>query len=66
MRITINLTAAEVRGLKKYLAALEGDKQVKIGRAQIREEVQGMVSCNLQTGAVWDYIKQEKADTYDL
>lgn len=59
MKITVNLTAAEVKGIKNYLASLEGEKEVKIGKAQITEEIQGIVNGNLQTGAMWDYIRDQ-------
>lgn len=58
MRITIDITDAEYKGLKDYLKETSGDINPKIGKAEVQQEVQGMVSASLQTGAVWDYISQ--------
>ena len=58
MKVTIELTEAEVKGLKAYLAEVSGDINPKIGKEEIKQEIQGIVSSSLQTGAIWDYISQ--------
>lgn len=58
MKITIELTEAEVKGLKAYLAEVSPDINPKIGREDIKQEVEGMLSAALQAGAVGDYIAQ--------
>jgi len=58
MKITIEITDAEYKGLKDYLKETSGDINPKIGKPEVQQEVQGMVSASLQAGAVWDYISQ--------
>ena len=58
MKITIEITDAEYKGLKDYLKETSGDVNPKIGKKDVQQEVQGMVSASLQSGAVWDYISQ--------
>jgi hypothetical protein len=61
MKITIELTGAQVKGLKSYLKEVSGDIAPKIDKQDIKLEIQGIVDCNLQTGAVYDHIsKYEK------
>lgn len=59
MKVTIELSEAEVKGLKAYL--LEVDN-VKADNAYIKQHVQGIVSgtLNAPQEAVSDYIKQFK------
>lgn len=58
MKITIDITDAEYKGLKDYLKETSGDINPKIVKADVQQEIQGMVSASLQTGSVWDYISQ--------
>lgn len=60
MKITINLSEAEVRGLKKYLKATEGAERP--GKKEIAQEIISLVSSALQSPrcAVSDYIKIEE------
>lgn len=57
MKITIELSEAEVKGLKAYLKDVNGDGKA-ITKKDIQTEIQGIVSGNLQVGAVADYINQ--------
>lgn len=41
MKLTIELTEAEVKGLKAYLKDLDGGK---IGKEEIRQHIQGIVT----------------------
>jgi hypothetical protein len=59
MNITVTLSKQEVKGLKKYLASVSHDINPVITRADIISEIRGMVSCELQAGAVGDYIREE-------
>ncbi len=57
MKITIELTEAEAKGLKAYLQDFDGEKPTP---AQIKQHIQGIVSgtLNAPQEAVSDYIKQ--------
>lgn len=59
MRITIELNDAQVKGLKSYLKEVSSDVNPKITKKDIAQEIQGIVSSNLQTGAVADHIMQQ-------
>jgi len=58
MKITIELTEAQVKGLKSYLKEVSGDINPKITKEDIKHEIIGMISAELQTGAVYDHIQQ--------
>jgi len=58
MKITIELTEAQVKGLKEYLKETSGDINHTISKEDIKREVFGMVNCELQSGAVCDYISK--------
>lgn len=58
MKVTINLTEAEVKGLKEYLKEVSHDINPKITKADIVQEINGLVSGALQSGAVNDYIRK--------
>lgn len=58
MKITIELSAAQVKGLKNYLKEVSGDINAKIGKAEITQEIRGIVNGTLQVGAVADHINQ--------
>ena len=58
MKITINLSDAEVRGIKRYLKAVEANPNPK--REDIAMEIEGIVHGNLQFGAVGDYVNEEE------
>jgi predicted SprT family Zn-dependent metalloprotease len=61
MKVTIELTAAQVKGLKEYLKDISGDINPKVTKKDIEQEIKGMVALELQCGAVYDYIsKYEK------
>lgn len=57
MKITIEISDAEVKGLKSYLKEVDSDVNPKITKEDIKREIQGIVSSSLQSGAVWDHIK---------
>ena len=42
MKITIELTEAEVKGLKDYLKEVSGDINPKISKEDIKQEIQGI------------------------
>lgn len=56
MKITIELTDAEVKGLKEYLRDVDGIE--KPSREDIKREIAGIVSGNLEIGACGDYVKK--------
>lgn len=58
MKITIELTDAEVKALKAYLKELSHDINPVITKEDIKLEVSGMVSGAMQTGSLGDYYRQ--------
>ncbi len=58
MKITVTLTEAEVKGLKKYLKETSGDINPKITKRDIEIEIMNIVSNNLSHGAIGDYVQQ--------
>ena len=56
MKISIQLTDKEVKGIKAYLASFDDDNS----KGGITQYIQGIVSCtiNAPQEAVSDYIKQ--------
>lgn len=56
MKVTIELTESQVKGLKDYLNDVSHDVKPKISKADIVEEIKGIVHSNLQSGAVCDFI----------
>ena len=52
MKITIELTEAEVKGLKDYLKEVSGDINPKISKEDIKQEIQGIVSSSLALPSV--------------
>lgn len=58
MKITITLTAAQVKGIKEYLKDTSGEINPKITSAEVATEIKNIVSTNLQSGAVYDYISK--------
>ena len=58
MKITIDLTENEVKALKAYLKEVSNDVEPVITKADIQQEVQGMVSGCMQVGSLGDYYKQ--------
>jgi len=58
MKITIELTKAQVKGLKSYLKEVSGDISPKISKEDIKREIAGMISAELQSGAIYDHIQQ--------
>jgi len=59
MKITVTLTPAEVRGLRKYLAAVSPDVHPVILKKDIAEWVNSAISAELHSprSATSDYIK---------
>jgi hypothetical protein len=57
-KITIELTNYEYQGIKDYLKSVDCIENPT--KADIQKEIQNLVSSNLQTGAVWDYINKRK------
>lgn len=61
MKITIELSEAQIKGIKEYIKDTNGEINKKITKKDIQTEIMGIISCDLQTGAVSDYIlKYEK------
>lgn len=58
MKVIIELTEAEVKGLKSYLKEVSGDVSPLIKKEDIRQEIAGIVSSALQSGAVYDHIQK--------
>ena len=56
MKITIDLTAAEVKALTAYLKEVQGKKIVT--KEDIKIEIRGMVDESLQAGSLGDYYSQ--------
>jgi hypothetical protein len=56
MKVTIELTEAQVKGLKSYLKEVSGDINPKISKADIQKEIKGIIDSSLQAGAVYDHI----------
>lgn len=61
MKLTIELTEAQEKGIREYLLETSGDLHPKVTKEDIKVEVQYLLDSVLQCGAVWDYIsKYEK------
>jgi len=58
MKIQIELTRAQVRGIREYLESVSPDIDPKITKEDIVREIGGMVSGELQNGCIYDYIKK--------
>jgi len=59
MKFTIELTEAQVKGIKEYLKDVSDIE--KPSKKDIQSEINGMLSAELQSGSVYDYIsKYEK------
>lgn len=56
MKIIIELSEAQVKGIKKYLKEVEDIENPTSN--DILKEIKGMISSELQHGAVYDYIKK--------
>lgn len=56
MKITINLSEAQVKGIKHYLREVADIE--KPSKADIELEIKGMLSAELQSGEIYDYILQ--------
>lgn len=60
MKLTIELTEAEVKGIKKYFKEVDG---VNVKKEDIKQYIQGIVSGNINAPqeSVSDYIKQAES-----
>lgn len=58
MKVTIELSEAEVKALKAYLKEVSPDIEPKITKADIEQEIRGAVAGHLQAGALGDYYQQ--------
>lgn len=56
MKITIELTEAQVKGIKEYLQQV--DDISNPGKDHVTREIRGIVDSALQSGAVYDYIQK--------
>ena len=56
MKITIELNENEVKAIKAYLGQFAEDGE-KIGKAEIKQEIEGMVNSSLQCGSIGDYYR---------
>lgn len=59
MKITITLSDAEVRGIKAYLKSVSHDINPKITKAEIVDEIRGIVSGTIYDAAMGDYVSRE-------
>jgi len=57
MKITIELNENEVRAIKAYLGQFAEDGE-RIGKPEIKQEIEGMISGCMQTGSMGDYYRQ--------
>jgi len=57
MKITIDLSANEVKALKAYLSQFNNEGE-KVTKEQIKQEINGMVSAQMQAGNLGDYYQQ--------
>lgn len=64
MNVTIKLTDAEVKGIRKYLHATDGAINPKITNQEIRDFVRNECLGYLEYGAVGDYITEERRKQY--
>lgn len=60
MKITIELSDAEVRAIKGYLKEVDLTQHPK--KADIKKEIEGIVYGNLRSGALGDFVDQEEAN----
>lgn len=65
MKITIELTGAQVKGLKEYIKDTDGEINKIVSKKDIEAEIRGIVSCDLQTGAISDYIFKYENKIHD-
>lgn len=65
MKITIELSEAQINGIKEYIKDTNGEINQKITKKDIQAEIMGIVSCDLQTGAVSDYILKYENKSHD-
>jgi len=59
MKITIVLSEAEVKGIKKYLKTVSHDIHPKITKEDIVQEIRGIVSGTIYSGSMGDYVLAE-------
>jgi len=59
MKVTIELTDAEARGIKEYLKAVSNEIKPRITRADIVSEIKGIVSGAIYDAAMGDYVAAE-------
>lgn len=57
MKVVIELTPQQVKGLKAYLHDTSSEIDPKITNEDVKAEIRGLVDSALQTGSVWDYIQ---------
>ena len=59
MKFTIEITEQEAIGIKQYLIETDGDLSPKVGKKEIQDFIQGIVSGSLNApqDAVSDYIR---------
>ena len=60
MKITIELSKEEVKGIKEYLKSVSPDIEPKITKEDIALEIRGIVSGNIEIGAMGDYVNAAK------
>ena len=58
MKVTIELTDCEVKAIKAYLMEVSPDVNPRITKADIVQEIKGMVNCTMQSGSLGDYYQQ--------
>jgi hypothetical protein len=59
MKITITLSDAEVKGIKTYLKSVSHDINPKITKAEIVDEIRGIVNGEIYNAAMGDYVSRE-------
>ncbi len=58
MKITIELSDTEVKALKEYLKEVSCYDNPKITKDDIATEIKGIISANMQTGALGDFYER--------
>lgn len=56
MKLTIELSEVQVKGIKEYLKDVSDIE--KPSKSDIKTEIEGMLSAELQSGAIYDYISK--------
>lgn len=69
MKVTFELTEAELEGITNYLKKVSSVVNPDITKKEIQQEIKGLLDASLQSGAIADYIQaaekeEQHADLY--